>query len=133
MRHLVLNDITNVSSRHYLHVLQKVKLALFLNLLTAAQTTHLEQETTQLHCCSKAPHLKKVPTQFGRRLLLQWTCVNNVFLLIILTCIFFLKNCIRKGKEAGLYQNKVNLSLTFTQRLGHSAHNCKMAYLSQYH
>ena len=24
--------------------------------------------------------------------------------------------------------NKVNLSLTFTQRLGHQAHNCKMAY-----
>ena len=29
----------------------------------------------------------------------------------------------------GFYQNKVNLSLTFTQRLGHKAHNCKMAYL----
>ena len=27
-----------------------------------------------------------------------------------------------------MYQNKVNLSLTFSQRLGHQAHNCKMAY-----
>ena len=33
-------------------------------------------------------------------------------------------------KEGGLFQNKVNLSLTFTQRLGHQAHNCKVAYLS---
>ena len=31
--------------------------------------------------------------------------------------------------EGGLYQNKVNLSLMFTQRLGHQAHNCKVAYL----
>ena len=31
-------------------------------------------------------------------------------------------------KEGGLYQNKVDLSLTFTQRLGHQAHNCKMTY-----
>ena len=31
-------------------------------------------------------------------------------------------------KERGLYQNKVNLSLTFTQRLGHQAYNCKMNY-----
>ena len=30
-------------------------------------------------------------------------------------------------KQEGLYQNKVNLSLTFSQRLGHQAHNCKMA------
>ena len=27
-----------------------------------------------------------------------------------------------------MYQNKVNLSLTFTQRLGHQDHNCKMGY-----
>ena len=26
-----------------------------------------------------------------------------------------------------MYQNKVNLNLTFSQRLGHQAHNCKMA------
>ena len=30
-------------------------------------------------------------------------------------------------KEGSLYQNKVNLSLKFTQRLGHQAHNCKIA------
>ena len=33
------------------------------------------------------------------------------------------------SKERVLYQNKVNLSLTFTQRLGYYAHNCKMVYL----
>jgi len=33
----------------------------------------------------------------------------------------------------GLYQNKVNLSLTFIQRLGYEAHNCKMAYLQTKH
>ena len=27
-----------------------------------------------------------------------------------------------------MYQNKVNLNLAFTQRLGHQAHNCKMVY-----
>ena len=30
--------------------------------------------------------------------------------------------------EGGLYQSKVTLSLTFTQRQGHQVHNCKMAY-----
>ena len=49
--------------------------------------------------------------------------------MIMLTFIFLRKIYIRKGEEAGLYQNKVNLSLTFTQRLGRSAHACKMAYL----
>ena len=50
------------------------------------------------------------------------------------TNLYFLRKIyIRKGNEAGLYQNKVSLSLTLTQRLGHSAHNCKMATLAQYH
>ena len=31
-------------------------------------------------------------------------------------------------KERGLYQNKIKLSITFTQRLGYYAHNCKMVY-----
>ena len=31
--------------------------------------------------------------------------------------------------EGGLYQSKVTLSLTFTQRQGHQAHNCKMGLL----
>ena len=53
--------------------------------------------------------------------------------MIMLTFIFLRKIYIRKGEEAGLYQNKVNLSLTFTQRLGRSAHTCKMAYLAQYY
>ena len=47
--------------------------------------------------------------------------VNHVF--VILNSII-----LAKEKEGGLYQNKVNLSLTFTQRQGHQAHNCKMAY-----
>ena len=51
--------------------------------------------------------------------------VNHVFLM--LTCSFQAKFTLEK--EGGLYQNKGNLSLTFTQRLGHSAHNCKMAHL----
>ena len=33
------------------------------------------------------------------------------------------------SKERSLHQNKVNLSLTFTQRLEYYAHNCKMVYL----
>ena len=45
----------------------------------------------------------------------------------MLTCSFQAKFTLEK--EGGLYQNEGNLSLTFTQRLGHSAHNCKMAYL----
>ena len=49
--------------------------------------------------------------------------VNHVFLM--LTSIFL--NKIYIIKEWGLYQNKVNLSLTFSKRLGHQAHNCKMA------
>ena len=31
-------------------------------------------------------------------------------------------------KQEGLYQNKVTSSLASTQRPGHQAHNCKMAY-----
>ena len=31
-------------------------------------------------------------------------------------------------KEGGLYQYKINISLKNTQRLGHQALNCKMAY-----
>ena len=50
--------------------------------------------------------------------------VNHVF--VILNSIFEAKFTL--DKEGGLYQNKVTLSLTFTQRLGHQAHNCKMAY-----
>ena len=30
--------------------------------------------------------------------------------------------------QQGLYQNEVTFNLTSTQRLGISAHNCKMAY-----
>ena len=44
----------------------------------------------------------------------------------MLTSIFYAKFPLKK--EGSLYQNKVNLSLTFTQRLGHHAHNCKMAF-----
>ena len=50
--------------------------------------------------------------------------VNHVF--VILNSIFLAKFTLEK--EGGLYQNKVTLSLTFTQRQGHQAHNCKMAY-----
>ena len=32
--------------------------------------------------------------------------------------------------ERGLYQNMVNLSLAFTQRLGYQAYDCKMASIS---
>ena len=31
--------------------------------------------------------------------------------------------------KQSLYQNKVNLSLTFTPRLGYEVHNSKMAYI----
>ena len=40
----------------------------------------------------------------------------------------FKQNLLTLEKEGGLYQNKVNLNLAFTQRLGHQAHNCKMVY-----
>ena len=50
--------------------------------------------------------------------------VNHVF--VILNSIFLAKFTLEK--EGGLYQNDVTLSLTFTQRQGHRAHNCKMAY-----
>ena len=33
-----------------------------------------------------------------------------------------------KKTKGGLYPNKVNLSLTFTRRLGYKAHNCNMVY-----
>ena len=45
---------------------------------------------------------------------------------VMLTSCFYAKFPLEK--EGGLYQNKVNLSLTFTQRLGYQAHNCKMDY-----
>ena len=50
-------------------------------------------------------------------------CVNRV---VMLTSIFKAKFPLEK--EGGLYQNKVAPSLTFTQRLGHQAYNCKMGY-----
>ena len=53
--------------------------------------------------------------------------VNHV--VVMLTSCFEAKFPLEK--EGGLYQNKVNLSLTFTQRLGHQAHNCKMDYCQQ--
>ena len=43
----------------------------------------------------------------------------------MLTGIFFKHNFHKKWFHV-LYQNKVNLSLTFTQRLVYQAHNCKM-------
>ena len=54
--------------------------------------------------------------------------VNHVF--VILNSIFLAKFTLEK--EGGLYQNNVTLSLTFTQRQGHQAHNCKMAYSALY-
>ena len=54
--------------------------------------------------------------------------VNHVF--VILNSIFLAK--FTSEKEGGLYQNNVTLSLTFTQRQGHQAHNCKMAYSAWY-
>ena len=54
--------------------------------------------------------------------------VNHVF--VILNRIFLAKFTLEK--EGGLYQNNVTLSLTFTQRQGHQAHNCKMAYSALY-
>ena len=45
---------------------------------------------------------------------------------VMLTSIFKAKFPLEK--EGRLYQNNVNLSLTFTQRPGHLGHNCKMAY-----
>ena len=50
--------------------------------------------------------------------------VNHVF--VILNSIFLAKFTLEK--EGGVYQNKATLSLTFTQRQGHQAHNCQMAY-----
>ena len=44
----------------------------------------------------------------------------------MLTSIFKAKFTLEKDR--GFYQNKVNLSLTFTQRLGNKAPNCKLAY-----
>ena len=35
-----------------------------------------------------------------------------------------------RQKQEGLWQNKVTANLAFIQRLGHWAHNCKMAYSS---
>ena len=35
-------------------------------------------------------------------------------------------------RQKGLYQSKVTSSLTFTQRQGHQAHNCKMDYSNGY-
>ena len=54
--------------------------------------------------------------------------VNHVF--VILNSIFLAK--FTSEKEGGLYQNNVTLSLTFTQRQGHQAHNCKTAYSALY-
>ena len=46
---------------------------------------------------------------------------NHVVLILTSKYIFPLEN------KGGLYPNKVNLSLTFTQRLGYKVlHNCKM-------
>ena len=48
---------------------------------------------------------------------------------VLMQIVFFKQNLftfIRKGRRF----NFINLSLTFTQRLGHQAHNCKMAYWS---
>ena len=50
--------------------------------------------------------------------------VNHVVLM--LTIIFFSKVFIRK--EMRFVSKHFNLSLTFTQRLGYQAHNCKMVY-----
>ena len=48
---------------------------------------------------------------------------------VLMQMAFFKQNLhyfIRKGRRF----NCINLSLTFTQRLGHQAHYCKMAYWS---
>ena len=48
---------------------------------------------------------------------------------VLMQMVFFKQNLhyfIRKGRRF----NCINLSLTFTQRLGHQAHYCKMAYWS---
>ena len=48
---------------------------------------------------------------------------------VLMQMVFFKQNLhyfIRKGRRF----NCINLSLAFTQRLGHQAHYCKMAYWS---
>lgn len=55
--------------------------------------------------------------------------VNHVVLM--LTIIFFSKIFIRK--EMRFVSKHFNLSLTFTQRLGYQAHNCKMVYYVHLH
>ena len=48
---------------------------------------------------------------------------------VLMQMVFFKQNLhyfIRKGGRF----NCINLSLTFTQRQGHQAHNCKMVYWS---
>jgi len=50
--------------------------------------------------------------------------VNHV--VVMLTIISSAKFPYEKGR--GLHRNKVNLSLTFTQRLGYYAHNSKMVH-----
>ena len=65
----------------------------------------------------------------------SWPCFDTILILLyyvnhivlMLTGILFLAWFL-KEKERGLYQNKVNISLTFIQRLGYWAHNCKMVY-----
>ena len=47
-------------------------------------------------------------------------------LMMLFSC-YLVGFCIRKAVK-GFYQNKVNSSLTFIQRTGNKAHNCKMVY-----
>ena len=63
------------------------------------------------------------------RVLIQPFILYYIDYVVLMQMVFFKQNLhyfIRKGRRF----NCINLSLTFTQRLGHQAHYCKMAYWS---
>ena len=64
----------------------------------------------------------------------SWPCFDKTLpALLCKSCCcyanYYFFSKISISKERGLYPKKVNLSLTFTQRLGYYAHNCKMVYI----
>ena len=63
----------------------------------------------------------------GDRVLIQTFLLYYVNKVVLMLINIFKGNFPYQSK-VGLYQNKVNLSLTFTRRLGYYACNCKMVY-----